>query len=165
MYLMLAFKYPSGASGEAAQEAAMSPLKNIQKLQYFCGFFRYLPCMEDFYRRFGTLKIPLGDRRGAFDKLNIQNHTPPPQKLSVSFFSALTCMLKINFQLIFYFCKKLRPSFAGKIGLFGIHLVKPLKNIMKSADFQCFQQLMGLILISFSFPLELLEDFELDPTP
>lgn len=31
MYFMLAFKYPSGGSGEAAYGAAMSPLKNISK--------------------------------------------------------------------------------------------------------------------------------------
>ena len=71
----------------------------------------------------------------AFDKQNTVYHTPPTQKPPVIIFYAMACMLKVNFQLIFYFCKKLRQVFHEKTGRFGIPFAQNITNVMNPAGF------------------------------
>jgi hypothetical protein len=105
MYFMLAFKYASGGSGEAAW--------------YSCCFYRGLPSLKDFHRQFNHSKTSLEGRGVAFNKQNIIPQLLPAQKPPVIIFSALACMLKVKFQLIFSFCKKLRQFFWEKLESLG----------------------------------------------
>lgn len=111
--------------------------KNLAFLPILSYFSRCFPSMEDFHRQFGHPKTSLGGRIVAFDKRTIVDNTPRHQKPPAAVFSALTCVLEVNFWL--------RLLISRNIVVFFWRFGPNYLNLEKCCKILGFYKLSGLI--------------------